>query len=411
MKQPPSGGGAAVRTLLAPGAESKARTRRPSVRLGSTLIGVTDVLLHLCSAPEWRAALAAGVVAPPSLAEVGFVHLSTPDQVELPAQRLFAGRRDMLLLAVDPDRLDGAGIEVRFEPGVHGDPGSMRFPHAYGAIPSSAVLAALPYRPDTEGRFAAPAVPELDDAGRARLHQPSVLRRAATREVEVPGGVAVLTDPIPTSRMHNQLLVDGPVDARTLIAESDRVLGGAGLTHGAALVSGPGPADADALRALGWSIGDLVTMSARVADLPDDPGPDAVDDVGLDVLRPLFDAGWRERNPAVSDDQLAQLTDRYRIEDTVVDVRCLAVREDDRVVAACLLKIDGGTAWLDALETEPASRGRGHARALVRAAVARARDAGCDLIALDTWSADWPRTWYARLGFREVGSALVAVRA
>lgn len=372
---------------------------------------MTDVLLHLCSPPEWRAALDTGVVAPPSLADVGFVHLSTADQVALPADRLFAGRRDVVLLALAPDRLERAGIEVRWEPGVPGDPASMRFPHAYGAVPTSAVLGVLPYRPDDDGRFAAPVVPPLDDAGRARLHQPSILRRAATREAGVAGGVAVLTDRVPSSRLHNQLLVAGPVDAATLVAESDRVLGGAGLTHGAAFVLAPGPTDADALRASGWSLEDLVTMYAPVADVPHADGDGLVDRVQLDDLRPLVDAGWRERVPGITDDRIAQLTDRYRIEDGVVELCCLAVREGGRVVASCLLERDGGTARLDAVETSPQARRRGYAGALVRAAAATARDGGCDLVVLDTWSDDWKRAWYARLGFREAGRALAAVRA
>ncbi|TCK20107.1 GNAT family N-acetyltransferase [Pseudonocardia endophytica] len=371
---------------------------------------MTDVLLHLCSPPEWRAALEAGVVAPPSLTDVGFVHLSTADQVALPAERLFAGRRDMVLLAVDPGRLERAGIEVRWEPGVPGDPESMRFPHAYGAIPATAVLGVLPYRPDDDGRFSAPEVPPLDDAGRGRLLQPSILRRTATREVGIAGGVAVLTDSVPSSMLHNQLLVGPGVDTATLVAEADRVLGGAGLTHAAAYVLAPAPGDADALRADGWRIEDLVTMCAPVADLPDATGTELVETVDLDELRPLFDASWRERVPGITDDQAAHLTDRYRIEDAVVALHCYAVREGDRVVATCLLKRDGGTAWLDAVETVPDARRRGHANALIRAAAATARDAGCDLVALDTWADDWKRAWYARLGFTDAGHALAAVR-
>jgi uncharacterized protein (DUF952 family) len=118
---------------------------------------MTGVLLHLIEPNSWRAALAAGAVEP--LPEVGFVHLSTPEQVSLPANRLFAGRSDILLLVLDPDRL---GVEVRWEPGVHGDPplpdGTvMRFPHAHGPVPTSAVVAVLRYRPGADGTFAAPA--------------------------------------------------------------------------------------------------------------------------------------------------------------------------------------------------------------------------------------------------------------
>ncbi|MDN5861246.1 MAG: DUF952 domain-containing protein [Pseudonocardia sp.] len=109
------------------------------------------VLLHLIPTADWRSVLATGVVEP--LPDVGFVHLSTPEQVALPANRLFAGRRDLLLLLLDPQRLD---VEVRWEPGVPGDPASMRFPHAYGPVPASAVVAVEPYRPDGDGVFAPP---------------------------------------------------------------------------------------------------------------------------------------------------------------------------------------------------------------------------------------------------------------
>ena len=96
--------------------------------------------MHLCTAADWEAARAAGALEPPSLAEVGFVHLSTPEQVTLPADRLFRGRSDVLLLVIDPARI---GAEIRWEPGVPGDPESMRFPHAYGPIPTAAVTAAV----------------------------------------------------------------------------------------------------------------------------------------------------------------------------------------------------------------------------------------------------------------------------
>ena len=63
-----------------------------------------DVLLHLVEPAQWRTALADGALRPPSLASVGFVHLSTPEQVHVPAHALFPGRRDLALLVVDPAR-------------------------------------------------------------------------------------------------------------------------------------------------------------------------------------------------------------------------------------------------------------------------------------------------------------------
>ena len=114
---------------------------------------VADVLLHLIDATGWETAHAEGAVVPSP--DVGFVHLSTPDQVTLPANRLFRGRPDVLLLGRDPDRL---GVEVRCEPGVPGDPASMRFPHAYGPVPTSAVRAVLRYRPGPDGTFSPPSL-------------------------------------------------------------------------------------------------------------------------------------------------------------------------------------------------------------------------------------------------------------
>ena len=56
---------------------------------------------------------------------------------------------------LDPDRI---GVEVRWEPGTHGDP-AHGFPHAYGPVPISAVVAVVEYRPGPDGRFAAPDLP------------------------------------------------------------------------------------------------------------------------------------------------------------------------------------------------------------------------------------------------------------
>lgn len=92
---------------------------------------------------------------PDSYESVGFVHLSTPEQVHLPANRLFPGRTDLVLLRVDPTRLTAP---VRWEPGVPSDPESMRFPHLYGPLPIAAVTAVLDYRPGPDGTFGAPQV-------------------------------------------------------------------------------------------------------------------------------------------------------------------------------------------------------------------------------------------------------------
>jgi uncharacterized protein (DUF952 family) len=109
------------------------------------------VLVHICGAGQWQSAKADGELRPDSLISCGFVHLSTPEQVHLPANRLYTGRADLVLLRIDPARLSSP---VRWEPGVSTDPDAMVFPHLYGPLPAAAVISVTPYQPDADGRFA-----------------------------------------------------------------------------------------------------------------------------------------------------------------------------------------------------------------------------------------------------------------
>jgi uncharacterized protein (DUF952 family) len=104
----------------------------------------------MCSSDEWEAALRAGEHRPASLTEAGFVHLSAVEQVHLPANRLYAGRTDLVLLYLNPALL---GAPVRWEPGVATDPAAMLFPHLYGPLPTVAVIAVTDYLPGPDGTF------------------------------------------------------------------------------------------------------------------------------------------------------------------------------------------------------------------------------------------------------------------
>jgi uncharacterized protein (DUF952 family) len=111
------------------------------------------VILHICSRDEWDAAEQEGVLVPASLDEVGFVHCSDFGTVSVPANALFAGREDLLLLVVDPAALDAP---VRWEPGVPAHPADIWFPHVYGPINVESVVAAVEFTPTAEGGFRLP---------------------------------------------------------------------------------------------------------------------------------------------------------------------------------------------------------------------------------------------------------------
>jgi uncharacterized protein (DUF952 family) len=113
-----------------------------------TVTPTPDVLVHLCGLEEWSAARRRGAIHPGADAE--FIHLSTPKQVHLPANRLYRGREDLVLLHIDPALLESP---VRWEPGVATDPEAMLFPHLYGPLPLRAVITVSAYRPGPDGAF------------------------------------------------------------------------------------------------------------------------------------------------------------------------------------------------------------------------------------------------------------------
>lgn len=366
--------------------------------------GRSDVtpLLHLIGAAQWRVALEAGSVADSSLVRDGFLHLSTADQVSIPAERLFRGREDLVLLAVDPARL---GHEVRWEPGVAGDAGSMRFPHLYGELPVAAVTSVVPYRPGPDGRFAEPlGIPAVGDRlGRALTFERSLAERRAAAVLPVEGGVACIDPRVPASWEHNSLWISGEQDAPVIAAEADRVLNA--FSHRRVVSPRPLPA------ALGW---DVEELRVQVLDprAPDPPVPAGrVRAVTAESMAGLWVPGWRRELPGITERALDDLVRRESFADAHVRIVDLAVLGDDGVpVAGTQLRVDGATAAIEAVMTAPEARGLGHGRALVGDAIRRARASGCDLIWLLSLARDWPRHWYERMGFDDVGARWEAVR-
>ncbi|HSO26847.1 MAG TPA: bifunctional phosphopantothenoylcysteine decarboxylase/phosphopantothenate--cysteine ligase CoaBC [Anaerolineales bacterium] len=104
-----------------------------------------DWIIHLCPAADWQAAQAKGVYRGDTIDTQGFIHFSGPGQVLRVANTYYRGRRDLLLLWVDSNRLTA---ELRWE---YSD--DLLFPHLYGPLNLEAVLASQPIIPDNDGIF------------------------------------------------------------------------------------------------------------------------------------------------------------------------------------------------------------------------------------------------------------------
>lgn len=113
--------------------------------------------------------------APPSLAAVGFVHLSFAPQLDGTLAIHYAGRGDVVLLEVDPSRVAAA---LRLEPvaaragkSTSNGPSDILFPHVYRALDRQDFIRIWELSADTAGTLRAPALGDQADtdhpAGRA----------------------------------------------------------------------------------------------------------------------------------------------------------------------------------------------------------------------------------------------------
>ncbi|KEF41110.1 MAG: glutathione S-transferase [Cyanobium sp. CACIAM 14] len=102
-------------------------------------------LYHLALAVEWRQAQDQGSYRRStrgrSLEEVGFIHASGAHQIEATFRRFYGDAGEVLLLTIDPGRLEAP---VLWEPAPES---GERFPHIHGPLPLEAVLKAEPYQP------------------------------------------------------------------------------------------------------------------------------------------------------------------------------------------------------------------------------------------------------------------------
>ena len=112
-----------------------------------------EFITHLLPAADWATAQAAGEYRPVSLETEGFIHFSTPAQILAVANDFYHGQIDLVLLWVDPDRLN---FPLRWEPPfppAHQDEPGMLFPHLYGPLNLDAVMGIVQFTADSDGIF------------------------------------------------------------------------------------------------------------------------------------------------------------------------------------------------------------------------------------------------------------------
>ena len=110
-------------------------------------------IFHIAEAGGWADAQANGLYRRSTLGRTvedeGFIHCSYRDQIAAVANTFYAGRKDLLLLVIDPARV---ASDIREE----AVDGSERFPHIYGPLNLDAVTEVRSFLPREDGRFCLP---------------------------------------------------------------------------------------------------------------------------------------------------------------------------------------------------------------------------------------------------------------
>lgn len=97
-----------------------------------------SIIYHITTKPEWEAAKVTGKYEAFSLKEEGYIHCSEQGQVAEVLDRYFKGKRDLIKLVIDTDKLTSPLI-YDWSPSIEDT-----FPHIYGPINVEAVSEIIP---------------------------------------------------------------------------------------------------------------------------------------------------------------------------------------------------------------------------------------------------------------------------
>ena len=108
------------------------------------------MILHITTRSAWETAQHQGLYRHASLETEGFIHASTPAQVLFPANQLYKGEAGLVLLCLDPSKIEP---DVVYEDCY--DTGH-QFPHIYGPLNIEAVMGVVDFPPNPDGSFSLP---------------------------------------------------------------------------------------------------------------------------------------------------------------------------------------------------------------------------------------------------------------
>jgi GNAT superfamily N-acetyltransferase len=242
------------------------------------------------------------------------------------------------------------------------------------------------------------------------------LAAAACEEpAEADWGRLVLTPSLPRIWVANMIVLEAAgMTAAEVAAMADRELGGRGCEHRYVLVAGEEEGRRLATEAATELPDWMVERTEYMEHVPGTGGRHEgltpVRESGLDAVAALRRGLAREGLEEIADDAEAvsgELLEHSRRLAAVAGDRWFTAPAAGPPQSMCCLLRREGLGQIEDVATQGPARNRGLATATVLAALAASRDAGDEATFLTADAADWPRLFYARLGFDLVGEVTV----
>jgi ribosomal protein S18 acetylase RimI-like enzyme len=244
------------------------------------------------------------------------------------------------------------------------------------------------------------------DLARALAFIRTIDERAATRVEAFRFGTAYFHDRLPRKWSFNFLRVEvdaAELSGEELVAEADRIQGGAGLDHRMLVFFDgyAGPELAPWLARAGWRVQPEVVMAFQGDPDPAPLAPEARE-VDVALVMPAREQTIRSYSDVRDEESATQLLDAEEVIASVIQRRCFAFVVDGSAASFCDVYSDGVTAQVENVNTLPEFRGRGYAQTVLSVALSTVRPSH-QLTFLLAHDDDWPKLLYERIGFRAIG--------
>lgn len=223
--------------------------------------------------------------------------------------------------------------------------------------------------------------------------------------VEHPWGRAFLSPALPLAWDTNWLLIERPgMEAAEVVAAAEEALAGFGHRAIAIREESEGARLAPEIAALpGWESDTHLYMTWEHPQLS--PAGNESEETELagceslrrELIRTEFPADMADLDETT--DQLLEMNRRFS---AAAGDRWFVAPPTQPESACCLLSGEG-IGQVEDVGTLPPARGRGHAQAVIGAALAASLEAGHETTFLVADAEDWPRLMYAKLGFEPCG--------